>query len=92
MWAGRRDEAFRRAVDLAELARLMRSDAGETRQVAVEAGDDKDSRTSLERTAADYDLVAEGYQRSADTYLDIIFNSSLIQQDQDQDDDGDGFW
>lgn len=85
MWAPRRDEALRRAVETAELAEAARAEARHTRQVAAQ---DEDARASLERSAAELDAEAKKHQRSADTYLDIVWNFHPIQQD----DDADGYW
>ena len=84
MWASRREEALRRAGELAAMAELARAEARDTRLVAEQVIDDEDSRASLERSAAGMDAAAEQYDRVSGSYLVMVEDR--------QDDDADGYW
>lgn len=69
MWASRRSEAARRFTELSHRAATARADAHEARLAAAEAGDDAESRSSLERSAAKMDEAAADLERIAERYL-----------------------
>jgi hypothetical protein len=85
MWASRRDEALRRAVELALKAEATRAEASEARLVAEQPDTDEASRVSLAESAAQMDLAADKYEGVADSYL-AMFEGRYI-----ADDDADGF-
>jgi hypothetical protein len=84
MWASRREEALRRAAELAAMAEVARADAQDARLAAERVEGDVDSRASLERSAAEMDFAAEQYDGVAESYLAMAEGR--------QDDDGDGYW
>jgi hypothetical protein len=85
MWASRRDEALRRAVELALKAEATRAEASEARLVAEQPDTDEASRVSLAESAAQMDLAADKYEGVADSYLAMFEGRHVA------DDDADGF-
>jgi hypothetical protein len=88
MWASRREEALRRAIELVEFAELARADAREARLAAEQPDVDNESRASMTESAAEMDVAAEQYQRVSDTYLAMFQGTHSAEQ---YDDDADGF-
>lgn len=85
MWASRRDEALRRAVELALKADATRAEASEARLAAEGPNADEDSRLSITDSAAQMDLAADQTERVADAYLAMFEGRHVT------DDDADGF-
>jgi hypothetical protein len=83
MWTSRQ-EAARRASELADAAETARTDAADTWRFA-EAADD-DSRASLTRSVAGAEEAARRYDEVADTYLAMFSGRDML-----EDDDADGW-
>jgi hypothetical protein len=83
MWTSRQ-EAVRRAGELAEAAETARTDATDTWRVAETA--DEDSRASLTRSVTGAEEAARRYDEVADTYLATFGDRDAL-----EDDDADGW-
>jgi hypothetical protein len=86
MSASRRQEALRRAAEMAAKAQLVRTEAEDVRRLAQEVSNDEAVRQSLDASAATMDLAAQSYERTSGKYLAMYGGVDVVQ---DVDDDAD---